>query len=128
MERFRNWFLQAESDLRSVESLLSGKHYSQTCFMAQQAAENSLKALAYKRGSDLVKSHSLVQILSDLKINGELEQIARRLDLYYLSARYPDALPDGMAPVLTFDLIQAKEAFDFAKRFLSLVKNYIGEI
>ena len=128
MKRYQSWFMQAESDVRAVEALLAAKQYSHVCFLSQQAAEKCLKALAYKRGCDLDKSHSLVQILADLKINGNLEKMARRLDVYYLSARYPDALPDGLAPVLTFDESQATEAMQFAKEFLSTIRSQIGDL
>ncbi len=128
MQKYRSWYLQAESDLRAVKSLRDAGHFSQSCFMAQQAAEKALKALAYKKGSDLVKSHSLVQISSDLKINGELARISRKLDLYYISARYPDALPDGMAPALTFDQEQATEALELAQAYLQQIKNLIGDV
>lgn len=100
--RYLSWLLQAESDLRSVVDLSANGHYAQACFNAQQAAEKALKALAFFRGSDLVKSHSLSTIAKDLAINGHLATYATKLDLYYLTARYPDALPGNAVPSENF--------------------------
>jgi HEPN domain-containing protein len=120
--RYVSWFLQAESDLRSVADLAKNGHYAKACFNAQQAAEKALKALAFFRGADLVKSHSLATIAKDLKINGELAGFSSKLDLYYLTARYPDALPDHAVPSENFDAIMAEEALQMAREFLNRVK------
>lgn len=121
MKRYVAWFAQARKDLLWGESSLESGHFAQACFVAQQVAEKALKSLAFFRGHDLVKSHSLVQILKDMKINGELESYGRQLDLYYLSTRYPDALPDHSIPSESFDMNQARSALDMAKVFLDKV-------
>ena len=46
-----------------------------------------MKALALHRGNDRVKSHSVTEIAKALGVNGELERMAKRLDLYFISAR-----------------------------------------
>ena len=120
--RYMSWLLQSESDLRSVADLIKNGHYSQACFNAQQAAEKALKALAFFRGADLVKSHSLGTIAKDLKINGELTTFSMKLDIYYLTARYPDALPESAVPAENFDQTMATEAQNMAEKFLSRVK------
>lgn len=123
--RYLSWILQAESDLRTVDFLTKGGHYAQGCFNAQQAAEKALKALAFFRGVLMVKSHSLKTIASDLKINGVLETYSSKLDLYYLSARYPDALPDYAVPAENFTRDMATEAYTMAAEFLKTVKSEI---
>jgi len=122
MKKHSAWFAQARKDLLWGESSLSGGHFAQTCFIAQQVAEKALKSLAYYRGNDLVKSHSLVQILKDLEINGHLASYGRQLDLYYIATRYPDALPDNSVPSDFFDADQARAALDMAKVFLDKVQ------
>lgn len=119
--RYLSWLLQAESDLRSVVDLIKNGHYAQASFNAQQASEKALKALAFYRGSDLVKSHSLKTIAKDLGINGELENFAFKLDLYYISSRYPDALPENAVPSEEFNKTIADEALMMAKKFLEKV-------
>ncbi len=120
--RYISWLLQAESDLRSVVDLIEKGHYAQACFNAQQSAEKALKALAFFRGADLVKSHSLATIAKDLKMNGELATFAVKLDLYYLTARYPDALPENAVPAESFTKTMADEALAMGERFINLVK------
>lgn len=125
--RYMSWLLQSESDLRSVVDLIQSGHYSQACFNAQQGAEKALKALAFFRGSDLVKSHSLSTIAKDLKINGELATFAIKLDLYYLTARYPDALPENAVPAEEFTKAMADEALKMAQLFLDKAKSELKE-
>lgn len=117
-----SWLLQAESDLRSVTDLIQSGHHAQACFNAQQAAAKALKALAFYRGSDLVKSHALTTIAKDLAINGELETFAVKLDIYYLTARYPDALPEHAVPSESFTREMSDEALKMARRFIEKVK------
>lgn len=81
------------------------------------------EGLSFFRGADLVKSHSLKTIAQDLKINGELATFAAKLDLYYLAARYPDALPDHAVPSESFDSTIATEALEMAKSFLKKAKD-----
>lgn len=125
MKRHESWFIQAQSDLRAAEGLFDLKLYSHTCFMCQQVAEKCLKSVAYSRDIDFVKGHSLIKIAQDLKINGTLEEAARTLDVYYISARYPDALPDHVAPVVTFGENQAREAIKMARVFVERTKGQI---
>jgi HEPN domain-containing protein len=124
--KYVSWFLQAESDIRCVEDLVIKGHYAQACFMAQQAAEKALKSLAFFRGAEMVKSHSLSTIAKDLKINGELATYAIKLDLYYLSARYPDALPESAVPSENFNQAMGEEALEMAKKFYEKVKSEIS--
>jgi HEPN domain-containing protein len=120
--KYLSWFLQSESDLRATQALIDSGHFSQACFAAQQASEKALKALAFFRGAKMVKSHSLSEIAKELGINGVLESHSIKLDLYYLTARYPDALPDNAVPAEKFNKSMASEAISMASEFISKVK------
>lgn len=120
--RYKDWLRQAENDLVWAIDSISAGHYSGACFVAQQVSEKALKSLAYYRGADLVKSHSIYEIAKDLQINGELLSAAARLDQYYITPRYPDAVPAG-APFELFTKEQAEEAIGFARLFIEAVKN-----
>ncbi len=120
MNRAADWLRQAENDLDWARHSLSGGFFSQTCFIAQQAGENALKAYCYSKGYDLVKSHSLFQIVRSLGEDGVLEDHARELDLYYISGRYPGAFPAG-AP---FELITEAQA----NRALAAAEAVVGEV
>ncbi len=124
-EKFLSWLEQAAEDIKWGDDSLASGHYAQSCFIAQQIAEKSLKALGFFRGYDLLKSHSLVQIAKELKINGEIEKASRRLDLYYISTRYPDALPDAGVPSHYFGIEQAEEAMLMAKMIHEKCKHEI---
>jgi len=119
--RYKDWLKQAENDLVwAIDSMKAG-HYSGACFVSQQVSEKALKALAYYRGADLVKSHSIHEIARELGINGELLSAAARLDQYYITPRYPDAVPAG-APFELFSQEQSLEAINYAKLFIHAVK------
>ena len=113
--RSRDWLRQAENDILWAHDSQKAGRYSQTCFIAQQVGEKALKALALHRGWDEVRSHSILEISQALAIDGEIEKMAKRLDLYFISARYPDAFSSGAAfEYFTED--QAVEAIAFAEK------------
>ncbi|MEJ2033878.1 MAG: HEPN domain-containing protein [Deltaproteobacteria bacterium] len=72
-----------------------GRFFAQTCFIAQQAGEKALKAICLYKGYDIIRTHSLFQIVKTLGENDRLEKLAKELDLYYVTSRYPDAFPAG---------------------------------
>ncbi len=113
-DRADDWLRQAENDLLWAEDTLRAGRYAQACFAAQQAAEKALKAVALRKGADQVRSHSILEIARALQVDGEVENAAKRLDLYYISARYPDAFPAG-APFEFFTEDQAREAIGLAR-------------
>lgn len=126
-QRYLSWLKQAEKDLDWAKDSLEHSHYAQTCFIAQQIGEKSLKALAYFRGHEIVKSHSIVKIAQELKINGEIANAGQRLDLYYISSRYPDAVPDSGIPSDYFNVNQAKEALSYAQMIYFTVDQLINK-
>ena len=115
--RAKDWLTEAQSDAQFAKHGLGGGFYAQTCFVAQQVAEKALKALLYHRNASLIFTHSLKQMLGALKLNGELQHAASVLDLYYVTARYPDMLAAG-SPSGSFSQRQAEEAIAFAQLFL----------
>lgn len=119
--RAGDWLAQAEDDLKWAGSSFRDGHLAQTCFICQQVAEKALKAVALLRGYESVRGHSVAAMATALAINDEILDAARRLDQYYITARYPDALPAG-APFELFTLEQAKEAIGFAERVLTCAR------
>jgi HEPN domain-containing protein len=123
--RAKDWLNQAENDFLWAKDSLERAYWSQICFTAQQIAKKSLKAIAMHRGALEVKSHSLVMIAAALDENGELERMGKRLDQYYISARYPDAFAEG-SPYQYFSEEQAREALGFARAFLDRTRVELG--
>ncbi len=120
--RAKSWWIQAKDDFRFAESALKEGFFSQCCFICQQASEKALKSILYKRGAKLVLTHSLFQLCEALGINGDLKRAAGLLDQYYISARYPDALPGG-APSELFSRDQAEGALRNASLFLAAAQS-----
>jgi HEPN domain-containing protein len=66
-----------------------------------------------------------MKIAEALALNGDLAVAARKLDRYYISARYPDAYAEG-APYEYFDEEQAHEALGFARAFVERAHVELG--
>ncbi len=121
MNRAKDWMKQARDDGLWAQDTLEAGRYAQACFVAQQVAEKALKALALHKGYDSVRSHSVLKICDALDLNGELRQMAKRLDQYYISSRYPDAYIEG-APFEFFTREQAVEAVGYASKILDIIE------
>lgn len=125
MARAEDWLAQARNDLDWGLTSMESGFYSQACFIAQQVAEKALKAVAYHRGAELIKGHSVLAVCRELGINGTLEEQARLLDQFYIPTRYPDAQPAG-APFQYFSRDQAEKALAFARNFLAAAQRSLG--
>jgi HEPN domain-containing protein len=121
-----DWLRQAENDFLWARDTLNAGRYAQACFIAQHIGEKSLKALAYKRGFDLIKSHSVLEISRALELPEDIKNLGKLLDLYYIPTRYPDAFPSG-APFEYFTHEQASNAIDSAEHILIHVREALNE-
>jgi HEPN domain-containing protein len=126
VNRAGDWLKQAENDLLWAGDTLKAEKFAQACFVAQQASEKALKALAYLRGFDQVRSHSLLEIAQSLELPGNIIEAGKKLDLYYISTRYPDAFPSG-APYEYFTKDQAEEALSLAKEIILHINGFFNE-
>ncbi len=116
MERSKDWIDEVEGDLEHAKSDVAGGYYNWACFAAQQSAEKSVKGKLNEFGYE-VRGHSIVELLEtldeEMKVPGEIKTAGRKLDIYYIPSRYPNAYPSG-APVDKFDEEMAEEAVRFA--------------
>ncbi|MBX7059399.1 MAG: HEPN domain-containing protein [Leptospirales bacterium] len=119
------WLKLADADLQWGRDSFQQGHYPQVCFIAQQVGEKALKAVAHRRDFAIVRGHSIVSLAEKLELNGELLAAGRRLDLYYIAPRYPDALPDHGDPRAHFDRDMAAEALVFAESILRRARSEI---
>ena len=124
----RLWLRQAEDDYRFGRSALKNRFHAQTCFIAQQVGEKAVKAVHYQLGNRPVIGHSIQALLKRLNaragVTEELLALGGQLDQYYVSARYPDALP-GIAPADAFSSAQARAALLGANRILRWAKTHV---
>ena len=120
------WLRQAENDLAFARLALREAFFAQSCFVAQQASEKALKALAYAAGERLVIGHSLVELVDRLAPAfaplAPLREDAGILDQYYVPTRYPNGLAGGV-PFEAFGERQAREAVQSAERFVATVRS-----
>ncbi|MBF0206284.1 MAG: HEPN domain-containing protein [Oligoflexia bacterium] len=124
--RVHNWISQAQNDVLWGKSSFRDNFWAQTCFISQQAAVKALKALAFHLGFDLVKTHSLWKIAQKININGDIAEYSKVLDQYYITGRYPDALPD-CAPYELFTKKQAEDAIQMSEKILERVMNELAK-
>ena len=124
------WLVRAEDDLRFAKLGLDHEYYSQVCFLAQQAAEKSLKALLIARKGAYPRLHNLVgligQCLSSVPEISKFEPDARILDQYYIPSRYPDGVP-GMLPDRLPSEKHAQEALDIARSIFEFCLSFVSE-
>lgn len=111
------WLRQAEGENKWAKDAFDSGNWALVCYLCQQASEKALKAIAFSQGVTQVRSHSTFEIAASLEIDGELADASRILDQYYMTTRYPDALPGG-APCDMFVRSQAEEAIRLADLFL----------
>ncbi len=115
------WLRQAQDDYRFGRAALAGRFHAQACFIAQQVAEKSVKAVHYKLSGRPVMGHSVQSLLKRLnaraQVTEELVTLGGELDQYYVSTRYPDALP-GVVPSDAFSAAQARSALRAARKIL----------
>ncbi len=115
----RTWLRSAERDA-SVARLILDAEPALAAFHAQQAAEKALKAVAVAASDDHPRTHATGTLVDELTslgiaIEPELAAHARSLDLYYLAARYPDAVLDG-DPGEAVPVEDARRAIDRSDR------------
>lgn len=119
------WRRQAANDLAFARVAVREHFYAQACFIAQQAAEKAVKAIAYGLGERAVLGHSLVTLISRYEDRardlGDLREPAGILDQYYVPTRYPNGLAGGV-PFEAFGESQAAAAVDAAARFVQLAE------
>jgi HEPN domain-containing protein len=125
----QHWLATAEQDY-AVALRLADEMPNVACFHAQQAAEKALKAALVARCGDSARDHSIVALLSECESSGiatpeGIIDDARRLDKFYVSSRYPDAL-GGLDPTKMFGRSEAIEAADRCRRFVDFARSIVA--
>lgn len=125
---FSPWVNFAEEDLLCAKTLLKEKLYNQVCFHSQQAAEKMLKAFLKSKRMVPPKLHNLLELLEMCKEKDgdfkEIQESCEYLSRFYLSVRYPDALP-GFLPEGLPVFKDAKKALEEAENILDFVKTIL---
>lgn len=123
-EEGRRWLEQAQEDLRWAEDLARRGGYHVACFLAQQVGEKALKGLLYAAGQEIVLGHSVERLCHEAgRHHPELLERVRRwavLDGFYVTARYPNSVPDTI-PARVFTHGAARDAVELAAEIVRFV-------
>lgn len=126
LETARRWLAQAQHSLTATQALLEVGFAAEACFHAEQTAQLALKAFLYARGRRHITIHSVLELARQCA--GEdgdfspLVEYGGTLDRYYLSTRYPDALPEPAIPFESFTAREARQALGYATEIVELVR------
>lgn len=123
------WIKEAENTLHQAERNSRENAYNLACFLAEQASQKSLKAVLYLDGARFVNIHSIAELIKEISKKRpeflELLNQGVKLDNYYLSSRYPDAVPEPAIPSEIYIKDQAEEAVNIAKDIFDVCKKLI---
>lgn len=115
------WFNRAESDLKyAIAGEKETAQHHVTCFLCHQSVEKALKALIVYSGNIPQRTHLLGRLVSmieaDFPAFKNLKMKIRKLDKFYIPARYPDDMRTD------FVKQDARDALALAEEVVVLVK------
>ena len=120
----QEWLAKADSDLAAAEALVrdGGAHADHICFLAQQAAEKTVKAVLLAVHARIPRTHDL-SFLIDLvdAAERELARALRPLEAltpYAAGLRYPSYMPPAKASEAVTALQLARAARAMARERL----------
>jgi HEPN domain-containing protein len=124
-EEFERWHGAAQEALAAarVQTETGAHHWA--CFLAEQAAQLSLKGLLHGVG-EAPWGHDLVELAAAASSSlgrawpGELDPVLTTLSQYYIPTRYPDANPSGR-PSLHYGERDASAAVASAEHVLESI-------
>jgi HEPN domain-containing protein len=129
VNRWRDWWNQAERDLRHASHSLDAGDHEWAAFAAQQAAEKSFKALIMAKGGE-PWGHSVTGLAEalpeDLTASPETVDAASRLDKHYIPARYPNGFASGF-PGKLYTRGEAEGAISDATDILEFCRRHLPE-
>lgn len=120
----RRWLREAHNTLKQAQHSFESKDYNLVCFLTEQAAQKALKAVLYRDETRFVTIHSITELIKKIAVTRteflEILDRGTKLDQYYLSSRYPDAVPEPAIPSEIFIKEQAEEAMSIARTIFNV--------
>jgi HEPN domain-containing protein/predicted nucleotidyltransferase len=113
----QEWLKQAEEELDTARYLFQGCYFKSCCYHAQQAIEKTMKALLFKKGWDLEKTHSMRRLIEigrdyNIKTNMTDDDVVFVDNIY--RGRYP--IETGLLPLGEPTSDDAERAVKIAER------------
>ena len=131
LETAGRWLAEATHSLEVTRLLFDNSLWSDVSFKSGQTSRLALKAYLYGTGKRSIYIHSIGGLLSECgKDDEDFNKLRDRgvtLDKYYLSSRYPDALPPPAIPFESFTIDEASQAIDIATEIVAMVRARVGE-
>lgn len=121
------WISTARDDIEAARILTENGKHAHACFLCQQAAEKSVKALHYCLDSD-PWGHSVKKLIAGLEsVDSQAHATltpyvddAARLDRFYIPTRYPNGLPE-LTPAEAYSRDDALAALAAAVAIIAVV-------
>ncbi|MGC8793953.1 MAG: HEPN domain-containing protein [Bryobacteraceae bacterium] len=118
--------------MTQARNLMEQGVFCYATFFAEQAAQKALKAVLLAQGARLAPLHSVSALLEQAAQQeprlASLVNAGKRLDRHYLTARYPDALPEPLIPADAYLREDAEEAVAAASAIVEAARAAVGEI
>jgi HEPN domain-containing protein len=130
------WMEEARYDFETCLELHELDRYNWVCTCSQQASEKAVKALFLLEGINFPWTHSIVDLLDELKesinIDDEkffdLRHSASELDPHYIETRYPDAIGGTQAPYKYYDKQRSENCLNNTRKVLEWVEKQIQSL
>ena len=125
--RADDWMTQAREDLKAAVGAVASESYEWACFISQQAAEKSVKALAQSKGGE-AWGHHLTPLLEKVlgeAVPSDIREAAQDLDSHYIQARYPNGWDEGK-PADYYSKSKAETAIEYARRIVAFCESHMA--
>lgn len=127
MNRWPDWWNQAQRDLGHAKNAVADGDFEWSAFAAQQAAEKAVKALVFSLGGE-PWGHVVSMLLGTLPAEHEADvnvrEAAMRLDKHYLPARYPNGFAAGH-PGMYYTRGEAERAIEDATAIVEFCRSHL---
>lgn len=126
MNNSTDWLLFAENDLKTAKAAFGEGITNNACFHAHQTVEKCLKAIVLVKEQEVPKTHDLLFLLEKATVHHsqltKFSQHCQFLNQFYISTRYPDALPVSGAESLPTSE-DSRQAIAYAEEVLTAVRS-----
>lgn len=116
--------------MKEAKRCLEDKSYAYAAFFAEQCAQKALKAFLIFQGRRHIIIHSVGELAKEAatveESFQELIESGKKLDRHYISARYPDALPEPAIPAESYAEDEGSGAVAMARAILEASRRLVA--